>query len=316
MGIKLKQVTEEEHLHAGNLACAACPEVLGFRHVLKILGPDTIVINQTGCLAVVMQMAVPKVPHFHVLFENAAAVISGIDDALEAMGKREGVNLLVVAGDGGTADIGLSALSGAIERGQDFIYVCFDNESYMNTGGQRSGTTPFAARTSTTPVGRVEAGETRLPAMRKDMVEVIAAHRIPYAASASISYPLDMMDKVEKAAAVRGPSYIHVHSPCPTGWGLDTKDVIEVGRLAVKTGCVVLYEIVDGVRRLTKRIGKRAPVEQYLSTQARFKHVLDDPETIAQIQAAVDKSFTATIATMSPKKKSASAAASPPSQGA
>src|SRR3970040_1244513 len=126
MGVKLTQVPSEEHLSAGNLACAACPEVLGFRHVLKALGPNTIVINATGCLAVVMQMGVPKVPHFHVLFENAPAVISGVDDALRAMGKREGTNLLVVAGDGGTADIGLSSLSGAIERNQDFIYICFD----------------------------------------------------------------------------------------------------------------------------------------------------------------------------------------------
>ncbi|MHC4858700.1 MAG: thiamine pyrophosphate-dependent enzyme, partial [Planctomycetota bacterium] len=145
MAVKLRDVPDEEHLSLGNLACAGCPEVLGFRHALKMLGPDTIVINATGCLAVVMQMAVPKVPHFHVLFENAPAVISGIDDGLKAMGRREGVNLVVVAGDGGTADIGLSSLSGAIERNQDFTYVCFDNPSYMNTGGQRSGTTPFGA---------------------------------------------------------------------------------------------------------------------------------------------------------------------------
>jgi len=170
MAVKLKKLTDTEHLHTGNLACSGCMEVLGFRHALKILGENTIVINQTGCLAVVMQMGVPKVPHFHVLFENAAAVISGIDDALKAQGRREGVNLLVVAGDGGTADIGLSALSGAIERNQDFIYICFDNESYMNTGGQRSGTTPFGARTSTTPVGKETAGEPRLPDLRKDMV--------------------------------------------------------------------------------------------------------------------------------------------------
>ena len=126
MAIKLRDVPKEEQLHRGNLACAGCPETLAFRHVLKMLGPETIVVNQTGCLAVVMQMGVPKVPHFHVLFDNAAAVISGIDDALRAQGKRDGVNLLVVAGDGGTSDIGLSALSGAIERNQDFIYICFD----------------------------------------------------------------------------------------------------------------------------------------------------------------------------------------------
>jgi len=296
--VRLKTLTSDEHLSAGNLACAACPETLGFRHVLKELGPDTIVINGTGCLAVVMQMGVPKVPHFHVLFENAAAVISGIDDGLRAMGKREGTNLLVVAGDGGTADIGLAALSGAIERNQDFIYVCFDNESYMNTGGQRSGTTPFGARTSTTPIGQVVRGEDRVPELRKNLVEIIAAHNIPYAASTSIAYPLDLIERVRKAAAVRGPSYIHVHSPCPTGWSMDTADVITASRLAVKSGCVVLYEIENGVRKVTKRVGKRSPVKDYLALQGRFKHVMGDEVALAAIQSAVDHSFEATLASM------------------
>lgn len=293
MNMKLKNVPCEEHLHTGNLACSGCMEVLGFRHALKVLGPNTIVINQTGCLAVVMQMGVPKVPHFHVLFENAAAVISGIDSALKAQGKREGVNLLVVAGDGGTADIGLSALSGAIERNQDFIYICFDNESYMNTGGQRSGTTPFGARTSTTPVGSVNAGEPRMPELRKDMVEIIAAHGIPYVASASMGYPLDFMDKIQRAAAVRGPSYIHCHAPCPTGWGIESAKMIEVSRLAVQTGCVLLYEVVNGKRRLTKRFGKRKPVGEYLVHQGRFRHLVGDVGAVAEIQAGVDERYEA-----------------------
>jgi pyruvate ferredoxin oxidoreductase beta subunit len=295
--MKLPQVPDTEHLCLGNLACAACPEVLGFRHVLKALGENTIVINATGCLAVVMQMGVPKVPHFHVLFENAPAVISGIDDALKVMGKREGVHLLVVAGDGGTADIGLSSLSGAIERNQDFIYVCFDNESYMNTGGQRSGTTPFGAATSTTPVGRRQKGEDRTPALRKNMLEIIAAHGVPYIASTSIAYPMDLIERVQKAAAVRGPSYIHCHSPCPTGWGIDTKNVVEVARQAVQTGCVVLFEIDQGVRRITKRV-KKVPVEAYLRHQARFRHVLDDPALLAEIQRSVDESHAALLATL------------------
>ena len=235
----------------------------------------------------------PKVPHFHVLFENAAAVISGIDSALKAQGKREGVNLLVVAGDGGTADIGLSALSGAIERNQDFIYICFDNESYMNTGGQRSGTTPFGARTSTTPVGSVNAGEPRMPELRKDMVEIIAAHGIPYVASASMGYPLDFMDKIQRAAAVRGPSYIHCHAPCPTGWGIESAKMIEVSRLAVQTGCVLLYEVVNGKRRLTKRFGKRKPVGEYLVHQGRFRHLVGDVGAVAEIQAGVDERYEA-----------------------
>ena len=300
MAVRLGDVPAHEHLSPGNLACAGCPETLAFRHVLKALGPNTIVINATGCLAVVTQMAVPKVPHFHVLLENAPALISGIDGALDAMGKREGVNLLVVAGDGATADIGLSSLSSAIERNQDFIYVCFDNECYMNTGGQRSGTTPFGARTSTTPVGRMTQGEGRIPALRKDMVEIIAAHRIPYAASTSVGYPLDLIERVQKAAQVRGPSYIHCHSPCPTGWGMEPKDTVTAARLAVETGSVVLYEIEDGVRRATRKVPRRKPVAEYLALQSRFRHLADDPEALVAMQAVVDQGYEALMARMDP----------------
>jgi pyruvate ferredoxin oxidoreductase beta subunit len=300
MAVKLTEVPVVEHLSPGNLACSGCPETLAFRHVLKALGPNTIVINATGCLAVVTQMAVPKVPHFHVLLENAPAVISGIDGALEAMGKREGVNLLAVAGDGATADIGLSSLSSAIERGQDFIYVCLDNECYMNTGGQRSGTTPHGARTSTTPVGKLTKGETRPPALRKDMVEIMAAHRMPYIASTSVAYPLDLIERVQKAAQVRGPSYIHCHSPCPTGWGMQAQDTINAARLAVETGSVVLYEIEDGLRRVTRRVHRRKPVEAYLKLQSRFRHIVDDPQALAEMQAQVDRSHEELMARMSP----------------
>jgi pyruvate ferredoxin oxidoreductase beta subunit len=236
-----------------------------------------------------MQMGVPKIPHFHVLFENAPAVISGIDSAYKAMGTRDGVNLLVVAGDGGTADIGLASLSGAIERNQDFIYICFDNESYMNTGGQRSGTTPYGTRTSTTPVGRFIQGEDRTPELQKDMVKIIAAHGTPYVASTSIGYPLDFMERVEKAKNVRGPSYIHCHTPCPPGWGIDTKDVINVAKLAVQTGLVKLYEIENGVKKTTKKITKLKPVEEYFKYQGRYRHLLNDSEKLAKIQSEVAK---------------------------
>ena len=298
MAVKLTDVPAEEHLCMGNLACAGCPEILGVRHVLKALGSNTIVINATGCAAVITQMAVPRVPHFHVLLENAPAVISGIDNGLRALGKREGMNLLAIAGDGGTADIGLSALSSAIERNQDFIYVCFDNESYMNTGGQRSGTTPFGARTSTTPVGRRVRGETRIPSLRKDMVEIIAAHRIPYVASTSVAYPRDLIEKVQKAATVRGPSYIHCHSPCPTGWGFEAKEMVNVSRLAVETGCVSLYEIENGVRKLTRRIRRRKPVEEYLKYQKRFAHVCADPEALEAVQLGVNENHELLMETM------------------
>jgi pyruvate ferredoxin oxidoreductase beta subunit len=298
MAVKMDQVPDLELLHQGNLACAGCPEILAFRHVLKALGEDTICVNSTGCLAVVTQMGVPKIPHFHVLLENGPAVISGIDAGLRALGKREGTNLLVAAGDGGTADIGLASLSAAMERGEDFIYVCFDNESYMNTGGQRSGTTPFGARTSTTPVGRVERGELRPPELRKDMVEIVAAHHIPYIASTSVAFPLLLIESIEKAKQVRGPSYIHVHCPCPTGWGMSPAQTIEAARLAVQTGCVALYEIEDGARRFTKKVARRKPVADYLGLQARFKHLIDDAEMMAAIQADVDSRYEALVASM------------------
>ncbi len=301
MAVKLSEVPAIEHLSSGNLACAGCPETLAFRHVLKALGPNTIVINSTGCLAVVMQMAVPSVPHFHVLLENAPAVISGIDGALQTLGKREGVNLLVIAGDGGTADIGLSSLSSAVERNQDFIYICLDNECYMNTGGQRSGTTPYGARTTTTPVGKIVKGETRTPTLRKDMVEIMAAHRIPYVASTSVAYPLDLIERVQKAAEVRGPSYIHCHSPCPTGWGMPAHDTINAARLAVASGSIVLYEIEDGIRRVTRKLSRRKPVDEYVKLQGRFRHIADDPDALAAMQAQVDAGYEDLMARMSPQ---------------
>jgi pyruvate ferredoxin oxidoreductase beta subunit len=287
MALKLKELPDDELLSMGSLSCSGCGQLLAFRHALKMLGKNTIVVNSTGCLAVIMQMGVPKVPHFHVLFENGPAVISGIDSALHVMGKREKVNLVVAAGDGGTADIGIAALSGAIERNQDFIYLCFDNESYMNTGGQRSGTTPYGARTSTTPVGSVIAGEERAPELRKDMVEIIAAHGTPYVASTSVGYPLDFMERVEKARDTRGPSYIHCHTPCPPGWGVDTKDMIKIAKLAVQTGFVKLFEIENGVRRVTKRITRPKPVEEYLKHQGRYRHILKHPEMLAKVRESV-----------------------------
>ncbi|MFQ5751888.1 MAG: thiamine pyrophosphate-dependent enzyme, partial [bacterium] len=185
---------------------------------------------------------------------------------------------------------GLAALSGAIERNQDFIYICFDNESYMNTGGQRSGTTWYGARTSTTPVGKFVRGEARTPELRKDMVEIIAAHGTPYVASTSVGYPLDFMERVEKAKNTRGPSYIHCHTPCPPGWGIDTREVIKVAQLAVQTGFVKLYEIENGVRRITKRVAKKKPVEEYLKYQARYKHILQDEEMLAKVREDVEES--------------------------
>ena len=293
---KIKELTDEEYLHHGSLSCAGCGALLTFRHALKALGPDTIVINSTGCMAVIMQMSVPKVPHFHVLFENGAAVMSGIEQALDILGRRGDTNLLVVAGDGGTADIGIGALSGAVERGHDFIYLCYDNESYMNTGGQRSGTTPFGAATTTTPVGSVIKGENRPMEMKKDVPEIMIAHGAPYVATASIGYPLDLIYKIKKAATVRGPSYIHVLSSCPAGWRSEPKNSIKVAKLAVQTGLIVLFEYEDGVRTFQHLPKKKRPVKEYLELQGRFAHVLEDEDALHALETYVKKKLDAVTA--------------------
>ncbi|MFQ6060638.1 MAG: thiamine pyrophosphate-dependent enzyme [Thermoplasmata archaeon] len=286
---KIKDLTNEEYLHHGSLSCAGCGAILTLRHVLKALGQNTIVINSTGCMAVIMQMAVPKTPHFHVLFENGPAVVSGIEQALDILGKRNGTNLLVVAGDGGTADIGMGSLSGAVERGHDFIYLCYDNESYMNTGGQRSGTTPFGAATSTTPVGRIVRGESRPMELRKDVPEIMIAHGCPYVATASVGYPLDLIDKVKKAAGVRGPSYIHVFSSCPSGWRVEPRYTVRLAKLAVQTGFIVLFEYEKGKRTFQYLPKRRKPIREYLELQGRFSHLLDDEESIRRMEEFIER---------------------------
>jgi pyruvate ferredoxin oxidoreductase beta subunit len=262
----------EEYLSKGSIACAGCGAMIALRHALKVLGKRTIFINPTGCVAVIMQMGVPRVPHFHTLFENGPSVISGIDAALKIMGKRKGLNLLCFAGDGATADIGLSSLSGAIERGHRFIYICYDNESYMNTGGQRSSTTPFGARTSTTPIGSKFKGEMRPQRLRKDIPKMMAAQGCPYVATASIAYIEDYITKVRKASEILGPSFIHIHTPCPTGWGFDPKDTVKVARAAVLSGFVELYEVENGKKHITLSPSKKIDLYEYMKLQHRFVH--------------------------------------------
>ncbi len=288
MRIRMRDLSDEEMLYHGSSGCPGCGAYLGFKLALKVLGPRTMVINSTGCISACTLFGNTKVPFFHPLFNNVAAVAGGIDVGLDVRKKRDGVNVLVYSGDGGTADIGLQALSGAVERGHDFVYICYDNESYMNTGGQRSGTTPFAASTSTTPAGKKSLGETRPFGRRKDMVEIIKAHGAPYVASASIGYPFDYMGKVKKAASIKGPSYIHLHATCPTGWGVEPKYTVEVARLAVQCGLVVLREAENGVQRVTVVPKERIDVTEYLKYQRRFRHIKDDEEAIGQFRSYID----------------------------
>ena len=227
-----------------------------------------------------------KVPWIHSLFENAAAVASGIRVALTKQGRTE--NVVVIGGDGATFDIGIQCISGTFERGDNITYICYDNEAYMNTGIQRSGATPYDASTTTSPAGTHSFGNKR---PKKDMPQILAAHGAPYVATTSIAYPIDMMQKVERAITTKGPCYIQVHAPCATGWGFEGNQTMVVGKLAVETGLWVNYEMVDGsVTRVKKVV--RKPVEEYLKTQRRFRHLFKPVQQegeIAKIQAIANR---------------------------
>ncbi|MEM2466685.1 MAG: thiamine pyrophosphate-dependent enzyme [Candidatus Bathyarchaeia archaeon] len=282
----------------GHRACPGCGPVLALKFALNALGKNTIVHIATGCMQVSIMGGggfpggeFPLlIPAFHTAFETSGAVISGMDAGLKALGKRNGINLVSIAGDGGTADIGLQTISGAVERGHDFIHICYDNEAYMNTGNQRSGTTTLFAATTTTPVGKVTRGESHLyTKLKKDVPAIMAAHGAPYVATASIAYPADIVKKVKKASEIRGPKYIHIHAPCPYGWGFPENKTVEVARLAVQTGCWVLYEIENGKLNVTFKITHKKPVKEYLAIQRRFAHLTE--KEIAKIQELVDQNW-------------------------
>ncbi len=292
--ISPKKIPAFEGLAPGHRACQGCGEMLAMRMVIKALGEDTIVISATGCMEVVTTpypQTAWNVPWLHVAFENAGAVGSGVEAARKAMLRKgrlpsKKTNIVVIGGDGGTSDIGLQALSGAMERGHDLVYVCLDNEAYMNTGIQRSSATPYGASTTTAPAGKKSIGQVT---WKKDMAAITAAHNIPYVATACPSYPFDLMDKVAKGIATQGPAYVHILSICPTGWRCRPELTVEVGRLAVQTGIFPLYEIEDGKYKLSVNITELRPVQDYLKLQGRFGHLSE--ATIKEIQDRVDSEY-------------------------
>lgn len=294
-GFTLKKLPEYEGFAPGHRACQGCGTVLPLRLALKALGPNTIAVCTTGCMEIISSpfpYTSWNIPWIHVAFENAASVASGIEAAIKVLrrkGKIRGkqkINVVAFGGDGATFDIGLQFISGALERGHDFIYICLDNEAYMNTGVQRSGATPYGAMTTTSPVGKVKKGQLT---WKKNLMGIITAHNIPYAATASPAYPIDLMNKVKKAALVNGPAFIHIFSPCPTGWGSKPEDTILLARLAVETRIFPLYEVIDGKYILNKKITKPKPVEEYLKRQRRFRHL--SPEQIEYIQKRVNEEY-------------------------
>jgi pyruvate ferredoxin oxidoreductase beta subunit len=286
----IKDLPKEEYLAPGQRLCAGCTAATAIRQLLKAAGPNTIVVSATGCVEVstsYFPQSAWRVPWVHVAFENSAAVASGIESAMKALYRKgkteEKVNIIALGGDGGTFDIGLQALSGAMERGHDFLYVCYDNEAYMNTGIQRSSATPYCAATTTCPPGKVSKGQRT---EKKDLIAIAVAHNIQYAATACPSYPLDLINKIKRGLDIEGPALVHILTPCPTGWRFDIDKGIDLGRLAVMTGLWPLYEVVNGVTKLTVQVPRRDPVSAYLASQGRFKHLKD--EDFAEIQKRAD----------------------------
>lgn len=276
MKTTILDLPEEELVEPGNRACAGCALGIAYRVGLKALGRNTLLVVPPSCLTVLQGLfpiAATKLPSLNVTFASTASAATGLLAALKATGRTD-VNVAAWAGDGGTSDIGLQALSAACERGDNFLFICYDNEGYMNTGVQRSGTTPQWAITANTPLkGKMQPN--------KNVPAIMAAHGIDYVAATSAAYPLDLYDKIKKALTYGGVKYIHIHIPCPPGWGFEPRYAVKVGKLAVETGLYELYEIEKSQLRHTgaslKLMEKRSllPVEDYLRTQSRFKAISD-----------------------------------------
>jgi pyruvate ferredoxin oxidoreductase beta subunit len=290
-------------LRGGHSLCQGCGVPVVVRTVLSTIRQPTVVVNATGCLEVATTRyptTAWNVPWLHVAFENAAAVASGVESAQRALRRRhelpadEDVAVVVFAGDGGTYDIGLQALSGALERGHRFLFVCYDNEAYMNTGVQRSGATPFAASTTTSPAGRTSWGKAQ---QRKDMTAIAVAHHVPYVAQAAATHWYDLSVKVERAVAADGPAFLNVLTDCPVGWGHEPRLFAQVIDGAVDCLFWPLYEVVDGRYELTYRPRRAQPVADWLALQGRFAHLLapENASVVEEIQRQVEEDWEALL---------------------
>lgn len=285
----IKDLPIEECVLQGNAACPGCPATMALRMVFKALGKNTVMVVPACCTAVIESLYPNTsfdVPVMNIAFEAAAAGASGVEAALRMQGKKD-TTVLAWAGDGGTYDIGIQALSGALERGTNFIYICYNNQIYSNTGIQRSGATPYAAWTTTTVSGKTE--------FRKEMGDIIQAHHIPYSAQTCISYPDDFYRKLKKAKSIKGPKYLEIMAPCPPGWRFSMEKTVEMGRMAVETGAWALYECENDVVTfngkskliLEKKI-ERKPLEEWIKYQGRFSHLFKPKKDTKRIQILED----------------------------
>jgi pyruvate ferredoxin oxidoreductase beta subunit len=281
MATNLKKLTKNEDLLAGgHRACAGCTGSNILRQIMLTAGPDTVVGGATGCMEVVTTIfpyTAWKTSFIHSAFENCAATISGAETAFRALKKRgelpverDHINFIAFGGDGGTYDIGLQSLSGAMERGHNMLYVCYDNEAYMNTGIQRSSATPLGAHTSTAPAGTVKQGKEQ---NRKDLTKILVAHNIPYVAQTTPFHWKDLATKVEKALACDGPAFLNVLMPCTVGWHFDPAHGIEIAKEAVETNFWPLFEVENGVYKINTKPKDRKPIADWMKRQGRFKHL-------------------------------------------
>jgi pyruvate ferredoxin oxidoreductase beta subunit len=285
---ELNKVEKKDLFTSGHRACGGCGPALAARLVQDASGENTIACVATGCLEV-FSSPYPdpswRIPFLHSLFENASAVASGVEAAYKAL-KKGPVNIIAQGGDGSTADIGFQSISGMFERGHNVLYVCYDNEAYMNTGVQRSSFTPYGARTSTTPMGN----KTR----KKNLPLIAADHGIPYVATATVDDFRDLQRKVKTALSIDGPKYIHILAPCPLGWGHHGELTVQICRLAKDTGLFPIYEIIDGKITNVRKIPVKVPVEEYLKLQGRFSHLFKkggSKEVIAEIQQIANQNI-------------------------
>ncbi|MBU2028355.1 pyruvate ferredoxin oxidoreductase [Patescibacteria group bacterium] len=287
-----------KYLASGHSACAGCAFPAIVRTVLGEVKGPVVVVNATGCLEVTSTLypfTAWKVPYIHSAFENASATASGIEAAqkilLEKKKISEKAKIVVFGGDGGTYDIGLQSLSGALERGHNFLYVCYDNEGYMNTGNQRSSATPYGAETETTPIGKNQKiGKTQL---RKNLMGIVKAHSIAYLAQANVAFLEDLKMKARKALAVEGPAFLNVFSPCTNNWKFPLSQYVRVATLATETNFWPLYEIEKGQYKINRQVANRKPIEEFLKTQGRFKHLFsaENKATLEKMQRMVDEEY-------------------------
>jgi len=280
---------EDWLLAQGHTACAGCGSAIAIKLALDALGKDIMVVNATGCSEIYTTpypRSAFRVPYIHSLFENVPAVASGIAKALEVQG-NDHTKVVCIAGDGSTYDIGFGSLSGMFERNDNVLYICYDNEAYMNTGVQRSSATPLLANTTTSQVGKKIHGKEQI---KKPIVDIAAAHRIPYAASTSIGYHADLQRKVKKAAQIKGARFINIHQPCTLGWRYESQLTVQIARMAVECGLWKMYEVEDFGKKVTVNMQpKFTPVAEYLKLQRRFRHLTDTE--IQEIQKRVNEEW-------------------------